>query len=316
MARSVGVDVGGTKILALVFDDESGLVVGEPVKEATPPGADALLDAVADVVARLEEAEGPVAGVGAGLPGLVDRRGRLAAAPNLPAVAGVAFAEQLAERVGHEVVVDNDATCAAWAEATRGAAAGVADMVMVTLGTGIGAGLVAGGRLQRGRHGFAGEPGHMVVDPDGPRCPCGRRGCWERYASGSGLGRLAREAAEAGEAPRLVELAGGDAEAVKGEHVTAAAREGDEDALAVLGQLGWWVALGLANLVNVLDPEVVVVGGGLVAAGEMLLEPVRSSFAQLVLGATHRPLTRIVPAELGSEAGAIGAALLALERRQ
>ncbi|MGQ0617036.1 MAG: ROK family protein [Acidimicrobiia bacterium] len=316
MARSVGVDVGGTKILALVFDDESGAVVGEPAKEATPPGTEALLDAVAAVVVRLEQAEGPVAGIGAGLPGLVDRRGRLAAAPNLPAVAGVAFAERLAERVGRQVTVDNDATCAAWAEATRGAAAGVADMVMVTLGTGIGAGLVAGGRLQRGRHGFAGEPGHMVVDPDGPLCPCGRRGCWERYASGSGLGRLAREAAEAGQAPRLVELAGGDPEAVKGEHVTAAAGQGDQDALAVLRQLGWWVALGLANLVNVLDPEVVVVGGGLVAAGEMLLGPVRSSFAELVLGPSHRPLTRIVPAALGSEAGAIGAALLALERRQ
>ena len=134
---------------------------------------------------------------------------------------------------------------------------------MVTLGTGIGGGLLQGGTLLTGAHGFAGELGHMVVDPSGPPCPCGRRGCWERFASGGGLGRLAREAAQAGQLPEVVALAGGDPEAVRGEHVTAAARAGDPGALAVIGQLGWWVALGLANLVAVVDPSMVVLGGGL-----------------------------------------------------
>jgi glucokinase len=184
---------------------------------------------------------------------------------------------------------------------------------LVTLGTGIGGGVVTDGRLQRGHNGFAGEPGHMVVDPDGPPCPCGRRGCWERFASGSGLGRLAREAAESGRGRRLVELAG-HAEAVRGEHVSAAAREGDPEALEVFRQLGWWAALGIANLVNLLDPEIVVVGGGLIEAGDIVLTPIRTAFGELVLAAEHRPEVPIVPAELGGDAGAIGAALIGFDR--
>ncbi len=151
-------------------------------------------------------------------------------------------------------------------------------MVLVTLGTGIGGGLIVGDELVRGAAGFAGEPGHMVVDPNGPPCPCGRRGCWERYASGSGLGRLGREAAEAGRAGAVVALAGGDPEAVRGEHVTAAAAGGDPEALAVMADFAWWVALGMANLVNLLDPEVVIIGGGLAEAGELLLGPTRAAF--------------------------------------
>jgi glucokinase len=151
----------------------------------------------------------------------------------------------------------------------------------------------------------------MVVDPDGPPCPCGRRGCWERFASGSGLGRLARDAAAAGQAERVVALAGGDAEDVRGEHVTMAALEGDTDAVAVLRQFAWWVALGVANLVNILDPEVVVIGGGLAEAGELLLAPTRQAYAGLVLAPEHRPPVRVVGASLGADAGAIGAGLLA-----
>jgi glucokinase len=205
----------------------------------------------------------------------------------------------------------NDATCAAWAERTIGAAAGRDDVVLVTLGTGIGGGIVAGGRLLLGANGFAGEIGHMVVDPHGPRCPCGKRGCWERFGSGSGLGRLGREAAQAGQAHRVAELAGGDPEAVRGEHVTAAAAEGDEEAMAVMAQFGWWLALGLANLANVFDPQCFVVGGGLVAAGAVLFDPLKTAFADLVEAVQYRPPIDILPAELGERAGAIGAALLA-----
>src|SRR5205823_7234153 len=169
-----------------------------------------------------------------GVPGLVDRDGVLRVAPNLRGAAGLAVRQEMQARVGVPVQADNDATCAAWGERALGAARGLDEVVLVTLGTGIGGGLISGGRIQRGANRFAGEIGHMVVDPSGPPCPCGRRGCWERYASGSGLGRLAREAAHAGLAPRVVDLAGGDPEAVRGEHVSAAMAEGDAAAGRIL----------------------------------------------------------------------------------
>ena len=268
-----------------------------------------MLDAITAAVADLGGADA----VGVGVAGLVDRAGVLRIGPNLPGVVDFGYRSELEALLGVPVVVDNDATTAMWAELQLGAARGATEAVLVTLGTGIGGGHVTGGVLQRGAHGFAGEPGHMVVDPRGPLCPCGRRGCWERFASGSGLGRLARDAAAAGRAGRVVELAGGDPEAVRGEHVTLAALEGDRGAIAVLREFGWWVALGIANLVNVLDPEVVVVGGGLAEAGDLLLDPVRDRFDELVLAPEHRPPVRIVAAELGERAGAIGARLLAEE---
>jgi glucokinase len=182
---------------------------------------------------------------------------------------------------------------------------------MVTLGTGIGGGIVTEGVVYEGTNGYAGEIGHMVVDPHGPHCPCGKRGCWERFASGSGLGRLAREAAEAGRARRVVELAGGDPEAVRGEHVTRAATEGDVEARRVMADFAWWLALGLANLANIFDPDCFVLGGGLIEAGTVLMEPTRAAFGDLVEAVKHRPEIRILPAALGERAGAIGAALLA-----
>lgn len=279
-------------------------------RRPTPRGAAAIVDTLVATAGDVLGAIGGAVAVGAGVPGLVDVTGVLQVAPNLPGVSELPVQALLAERLGLPVQVDNDATCAAWAERELGAARGADHAVLVTLGTGIGAGIVADGRLYRGRHGFAGEAGHMIVDPNGPRCPCGQRGCWERYASGSGLGRIAREAAHAGRAARIVELAGGDAEGVRGEHVTVAAAEGDGDALTVMETYGWWLALGLANLANLLDPEVFVLGGGLVEAGEVLLEPTRRAFDELVEGVRYREV-RIVAAELGERAGAIGAALLA-----
>jgi glucokinase len=205
----------------------------------------------------------------------------------------------------------NDATGAAWAEHAAGAGRGGTDLMLVALGTGIGGGLVRAGALDGGAHGYAGEFGHMVVDPRGPLCPCGKQGCWERLASGSGLGVLGREAATAGRAPRVVALAGGDPEAVRGEHVTAAAAAGDADAQAVMDRFGWWLALGMANLVAALDPGLVVVGGGLSEAGEVLLGPTRRAFADLVEGGARRGEVPIVAAAFGARSGAVGAALLA-----
>lgn len=312
----IGLDLGGTKLLGLVVDpDERDPLVVDRVP--TPSGADAVVDAIVELVGSLaEQVEHPVAPValGLGAPGLIDRKGTLRFGPNVAGLVDLAFGEVLAKRTGLSVVVDNDATCAAWAEHERGAARGANHSLTVTLGTGIGAGITVKGELLRGAHGFAGEPGHMVVNPSGPLCPCGRRGCWERYASGSGLGALAREAAIAGRAPGLVELAGGEAEAVRGEHVTAAAADGDDGATEVVTRFAWWVALGIANLVNVLDSEIVVIGGGLVEAGDVLLDPIREAFDELVFGVDHRDPVPIVAAELGERAGAWGAALLAVAR--
>ncbi len=305
-SSTIGIDVGGTKVLGVLGTD------GPEVRRPTPRGGGpAIVDAVCEVVEELGGADA----VGVGVAGLVDRSGTLRMGPNHPGDVDFPFRDELPPRLGVPGAVHNDATTATWAELRLGAARGETEVVCVTLGTGIGGGHVHGGVLQRGANGFAGEPGHMVVDPRGPACPCGRRGCWERFASGSGLGRLARDAAAAGRAWRVIEIAGGDPEAVRGEHVTQAALEGDRGALAVLREFGWWVALGIANLVNVLDPAVVVVGGGLAEAGELLVSPVRERFAELVLAPEHRPAVRIVAAQLGERAGAVGAGLLADELR-
>ncbi len=314
---TVGVDIGGTKVLGVVLDpSEPGAAPLAMARRPTPRGGAAVVAAIAAVVDEVvaEAGHPEVAAVGVGLPGLVDRDGILRSGPNLPGVVDLDVDDALHEALGLVVTVDNDANCAAWAEHWWGSCRGIDEVVLVTLGTGIGAGLITGGRLFRGAHGMAGEPGHMIVDPSGPRCPCGQRGCWERYASGSGLGFLAREAAVAGRADAVVERAGGDPEAVRGEHLTALARVGDADALAVIDDFAWWVAIGLANLANVLDPGTMVIGGGLVAEADLFLEPTRRAFASLVLAGDHRPVVPIVAAELGERAGAVGAALLAAER--
>lgn len=305
--RTLGIDVGGTKALGVALDD-TGHIVAES-QRPTPRGVGslaALIDTLAELAHELE----PFDEIGVGVPGLVTREGVLRAAPNLDGVADFDVAGLLGARLGRCVRVDSDATCATVAEWRNGVARGATDVVLVTLGTGIGGGLVAGGVLVRGKHGFAGEYGHMVVDPDGPPCPCGRRGCWERYASGSGLAHLAREAAIAGRFDRVLEIAGGAPDAVRGEMVQQAAREGDVDALAVVDEFGRWVAIGLVSLANALDPEIIVVGGGLAAGADLYLDPIRTWFPQLIYQPELRPLPTITFAEWRVRAGAVGAALL------
>ena len=313
-ALTCGVDVGGSKILAVAVDLAEPPAPLAIERAPTPRGGDEIVEAVAEVVGRLratvEPEHGEVGALGVGVAGLVDRSGTLCYGPNLPGAVDVAFASRLEDALSLPVAVDNDATAAACGEHRWGAARGASDAVVVTLGTGIGGGIVADGRIRRGANAFAAEVGHMVIVPDGPPCPCGGRGCWERYASGSALARLAREAAAAGRADGVVALAGGAPEDVRGEHVTAAAAGGDEGAMALFEEYGRWVALGLANLADILDPEVVVLGGGLVEADEHFLEPTRRWFGRFVLAADHRPEVRIVPAELGELAPALGAALL------
>src|SRR5690606_28356184 len=245
-------------------------------RRPTPPGGGGLSEVLLELVDELAAAAGErPAAVGVGLPGLVDRAGTLVMGPHLPELRHLPLAAQLRDALGLPVVGDNDANCHAAAELHGGAAVGRAEVLVVTLGTGTGGGILTGGRLLQGAQGFAGEPGHMVVDPGGPPCPCGRQGCWERFASGSGLARLAREAAIGRRVDRVIELAGGDPEAVRGEMVQQAAREGDRAAQAVIDQFGRWVALGLVNLTNALDPGAFVLGGGLAAGADLYLDPIR-----------------------------------------
>ncbi len=313
MSAAAGVDVGGTKCLGVVVDGSGALVTD--TRRPTPRGGDALIDVLAEIFRELESEAGALDVVGVGVPGLITTSGVLRSSPNIPDVIELDVAGRLGARLDRQVVVGNDATGAALAEWRVGAGRGVNDMVMVTLGTGIGGGVVAGGRLIVGSNGFTGEFGHMVVDPDGPPCPCGRRGCWERYASGSGLAQLARTAAVGGRLRRVLEVAGGDPAFVRGEHVQAAAREGDRGALVVIEEFARWVALGLVNLTNALDPARFVLGGGLAEGADLYLGPIEYWFGELLYAPELRPHPGLAFAELGERAGAIGAALFAtLER--
>ncbi len=312
MGLTIGLDVGGTKVLGVAVD-ERGVIQAEH-RVPTPEGADQLTVALVGLTTVLRgQVVGPVIAVGLGLAGLVDADGMLHSGPNLPGIEAWPAREVLGERLGLPVRVDNDANVAAWGELVLGAGRGAANLVVVTLGTGIGGGVVIDGRLLRGAHGYAGEVGHLPVVVGGRACPCGALGCWERYASGTALGIAARERVAAGQAPALLARAGGVPTAVSGEHVTAAAADGDPDAVALLADHGTWLALGLAGLIDVFDPERVVVGGGLVDAGEHLFGPTRAALAGLVVGHAWRPEVPVVAAELGERAGAIGAALLARE---
>lgn len=310
---TIGIDVGGTKVLGVAVDPaDPGRVLHER-RVPTPPGGDGLVDVLAEVAQELGDLAGGMDAIGVGVPGLVDADGVLRAGAHLQRVANLPLAADLRARTGLPIAVDNDANGHTVAEHRGGAAAGVEHAIVVTLGTGIGAGLIVDGTLVRGSHGFAGEPGHMVVDPNGPPCPCGQRGCWEQFASGNGLARLARSAALGGRLEAAVEAAGGDPELVRGEHVTETARQGDEDALAVLDELADWVAVGLANLVNLLDPELIVIGGGLIGAADLVLPRAQARTHERVLAGGRRPIVPVVPAVLGERAGAMGVALLAAD---
>jgi glucokinase len=290
----VGVDVGGTKVLAVALGASGDDVRGD-VRLPTPGSADDLIDVICETATTAaHEGGAPIAGFAVGVPGLVDAEGVMRFAANLPGLVEMPLRKIFTERLGVPVVVDNDANVAAWGERCVGAGAGADDMLMVTIGTGIGGGIVLGGQLYRGAHGMAGEIGHTVVQLDGVVCSCGQNGCWERYASGTALNRIAREA-------------GFDSS----EMVVVRAGEGDETALEVMSTFTRWMAIGLAGLVNILDPSVIVMGGGLIEAGDLLLTPLREWMAKLVEGAEHRPSIPLVPATLGERAGGIGAALLA-----
>lgn len=315
MQTAVGVDIGGTKIAAgLVASD--GLVLTRARRD-TPRDADAIAPLVGDLVVELRATvpgTPPSTAVGVGAAGIIDPDGTVRYAPNI-AWADYPLGAELRRLLGQaSVTVDNDANVAAWGEYRAGAGRDArSDMLMLTIGTGVGGGVVVGDRLLRGAHGFGAELGHVIVDEGGPPCPCGNRGCLEAVASGSAIGRAAREHLDAQDPSGVPTMGGAAAATVTGKAVTHAAQDGDERAVAIFEGVGFWLGVGIASLVNALDPEVVVVGGGAMEAGDLLLAPARESFAQRVIGRGHRVLPPVRPATLADDAGVVGAALLALQ---
>ena len=310
---TVGVDIGGTKVLAGVVD-EGGKV--SSTARRTTPGRRVVTSQVEDalVEAILESAaDRALAGVGVAAAGFVDVSGeRVMFAPHLP-WQGEPLRDLLQRRLGCPVVLDNDANCAARAEAHHGVARGARSALMITMGTGIGGALLLDGQVLRGANGMAGEFGHMQVVPDGQACECGKRGCWEQYSSGNALVRNARSLML--EQPSVLEeMSGGKPDRVTGPMVTSAAEQGDLVARRAFASVGDWLGVGTANLVAALDPEMVVIGGGVSAAGDRLLDPARSALERTLVGAAHRRIPDLVSAQLGPEAGMIGAALLVRQR--
>jgi glucokinase len=309
--RTIGVDMGGTKLLAGAVD--SKLRVHHRVQR-TLTGLDlrALLGTVVQAVKETQaESGGEVEAVGFGIPALIDRRtGRAVVAVNLPLI-DVPFADLMAEQLGLPVFVDNDANVAALAEHRAGAARGSSEAVILTIGTGIGGGLILRGELYRGAHGAGAELGHMVIDMDGPRCQgnCPNHGCVESLASGTAL---AREAARiAAERPQSgLGRAVADGRLPAGPLVSELAHDGDGAAIEVLSLIGTRLGVAIASYVNIFNPQVVVIGGGVIGAGELLLAPARAEVARRALPPSRDEVT-IVAAQFGVEAGMLGAAALA-----
>lgn len=305
----VGVDIGGTKVLAGVVDHDGRVTA---TARRTTPGRRVATDRVEDAMieAILEAADGrPLAGVGVAAAGFVDSSGeRVMFAPHLP-WQGQPLRDLLEDRLGCPVALDNDANCAARAEAHHGAARGAVSALVITMGTGIGGAILLDGVVVRGANGMAGEFGHMQIVPDGHACECGRRGCWEQYSSGNALVRDVR-GLMADQPSVLADMTDGNPDLITGPLVTSAAEQGDLVARRAFASVGDWLGVGTANLVAAFDPGLVVVGGGVSAAGERLLDPARSALHRTLVGAAHRVVPDIMPAQLGPQAGMIGAALM------
>ncbi|MCX6401162.1 MAG: ROK family glucokinase [Propionibacteriales bacterium] len=310
-ALTCGIDIGGTKMAGAVVDAE-GTILAESRVESPATDPEAMEAAAAALVAELVS-QHPVTAIGVGAAGYVAAdRSTVLFAPNI-AWRNEPFGVDLARLTGLPVVVENDANAAAWGEFRYGAGRDVDDQLMVTVGTGVGGGIVTDGHLLRGAHGVAAEIGHLCVVPEGRVCGCGNHGCLEQYGSGTALVRATREAVEASSllARDLLERAGGDPAAITGPMITDAARAGDQFAVEQLERLGHWLGHGIASLVAVLDPAVIVIGGGVSAAGDILVEPLRATFERELAGRGFRPRAEIRLAALGNRAGVIGAADLA-----
>ncbi len=300
-AGYVGVDVGGTKVLAVRIDADGSVAATATLPMPGRTAGDDAVEAAVVAAADAVSGEAAVAGLGVSAAGLVDAAGeRYLFGAHLP-WRDVPVRARLAERTGLPVVLDNDANCAAYAELAAGAARDARSALLITIGTGIGGALLLEGRVVRGAHGLAGEFGHMQVVPGGLACECGLRGCWEQYCSGRALERVTRVAL---------------GRHLDGPEVSALARGGDAVAVQAFASIGTWLGVGRAGLRSAFDPERVVVGGGVSAVGDLLLDPARAALRDALQGTAYRAVPDLVPAVLGPEAGAIGAALLARDGRR
>ncbi len=309
---SIGIDVGGTKVLGGAVDENG--VIQKKVRRDTPKsGGDELNKVIAEVIQELL-AEFPSKYIGISAAGLVssDRR-TMIGAPNIANWNGVDIAGAIDKLIGVKVVVENDANAAAWAEARHGAGSGEKNVLILTVGTGLGGAVVINGELYRGADGTAAEFGHIRVVPDGILCGCGVKGCFEQYSSGSSLMRRAKEAIESNPdaARSLLALGDGTVTGLTGAHITKAALDGDVLAIKVLGETGDWLGMGIATLAMAFDPALVIIGGGVVEAGELLLGPARIAMERVMPFAGKHPSPRIVGAKLENDAGLIGVADLA-----
>jgi glucokinase len=308
---TVGIDIGGTKVLGGVVDS-TGQVLARERRETPGRSVRAVEDSIVELV-RVFADRYDVAAVGIGAAGFVDAsRSTVLFSPHL-AWRDEPLRDAVMQRVGLPVIVDNDANAAALAESRFGAGTGHRFVLCLTLGTGIGGALVLDHRVYRGANGMAGEFGHMQIVPDGHRCPCGNRGCWEQYASGNALVRDARELVltDSPFADALREAGGADGSGLTGPLITDAARAGDPLAVELLADMGRWLGLGLANMAAAFDPGCILVGGGVSAAGDLLLGPTRQAFSRQLVGRGHRVPPQIQGAALGPDAGFVGAADMA-----
>ncbi|MBM9466925.1 ROK family protein [Nakamurella leprariae] len=309
---TIGIDIGGTSVRAGVVDADGAVL--DQARAATPSTVAATEDVIVDLVGRLAprfRGTAPVGAVGLAVAGFLDRdRTTVLFAPHL-AWRAAPVPEVIARRVGVPVVMDHDVNAAAWAEYRSGALAGARVGLLIALGTGIGAGLVVDGTIYRGAHGVAPELGHLTVVPDGRPCACGKRGCWERYCSGTALATTAGELWAQQDAPVLRSLVPEGPDGLTGSLVALAAAQGDPVAVAAMADLAGWLARGLALVADVLDPDVVAIGGGVSRSAEAFLPDAVAGFGSMVTGSAHRALPEVRVARFGGGAGLLGAAWLA-----
>jgi glucokinase len=312
MSLTIGIDVGGTKVLGGVVD-EDGNVLQSARRDTPREGGRKLTETIAELANELS-ATSKIHSVGLSAAGFISSdRKRVLATPNIAGWNGVDLSQELNELIDLPVFLENDANAAAWGEFRFGAGRGSSNLLMVTVGTGIGGGIIINGQLLRGAYGVAAEIGHLRVLPEGHLCGCGERGCFEQYASGNALLRHAREAISASPdlARNLLALGDNTIAGLTGASITAAARDGDQVALAAFKTTAQWLGGGIASLSAILDPDTVVIGGGVIEAGEILLAPTREAMERYMPFAGKHPAPKIIAAALGNNAGLVGAADLA-----
>jgi glucokinase len=308
-SNTIGIDVGGTKVLGGVVS-QTGEILATARRDTPREGGQALTQTIADVAIELSK-QYPVDSIGVSAAGFISSdRQTILATPNIAGWNGVNLDQELTKIIGKRIVLENDANSAAWGEFKFGAGRGRSDLMMLTLGTGVGGGLILGGSVFRGAFGIGAELGHIRIVPDGHLCGCGIRGCLEQYASGSALMRHAREAISASPdlARNLLARGDGTLEGLKGHHITEAARDEDPVALAAFNTMASYLGAGIASLCAVIDPSCIVLGGGVIDAGEIFLAPTRKAALSLIPFSGKHPYPEIVPAELGNNAGLVGVA--------